>query len=288
MIEFRPLQFTDILDGSFALFRSSLRVMVPVVLLVMAPVQLVAAFAQREALSFGFTGILDDPTAADALLGSGGVTAGLLISLAVQMLIAPILAGVLVHIAGAHMFGRQVTMRQAVLATLGKSGWLVGAYLLIGLVRVLLLGLAFLAFAAGSAVGVTVLIVLGAAVFVGLTPLFAVITPAIMLESVAPVAAIRHAITLAQGAYWRVAGVMLGTSFVFNLLALLLAGIPNVIGVVGGLGFGWVLVGLASVLSQLIVAPLNASAMVLLHADLQMRQEGMDFDVVLGRMAVPA
>ncbi|HUG85115.1 MAG TPA: hypothetical protein VMM13_11150, partial [Euzebya sp.] len=73
VVEVRPLRFTDILDGSFSLFRATMGAMVAMVLAIMVPLQLLSAFLQREALSFGFSGLLDDQATADLLLGEAGV-----------------------------------------------------------------------------------------------------------------------------------------------------------------------------------------------------------------------
>lgn len=286
VVELRPLGFTDILDGSFAVFRAAKWVMVPVVCALMIPLQLLVAFTQREALSFSLTGMLDDPAAAELILGDGTVTPGLAITLAGQVVVVPLLAGALAHAAAGTMRGYPPELGATAAATARRAGWLIGAYVGCGLARLSPLLLVAAALAAGSEVGVVVAVFVTMVVAIGLTPLFAVITPALMsLDRPAP-AAIGHAIGLCRRAYWRTAGVMLGTTVVFNLLALLLAGIPNAIGLLAGLGYGWVLVAFASVLAQLIVAPLNAAAMVLLHADLRVRQEGMDFDRVIQQLSV--
>lgn len=284
VVHLRPLRFTDILDGAFTLFRTSKWLMIPIVLAVMVPLQLLVTFLQREALSFGLAGVLDDPAAAEVLFGQGTISAALVISILSQVIIAPVLAGALAYVAAATMTDHQVGLGDTVKATLRRAGWLVGVYVGGGLIRVAPLGLVAAAVAVQSTGGIIVGILLTVIVFAGLTPLFAVITPALMVAERPRWATIWGALGLCRRAYWRTVLTILGTSVVFNLLALLLAGIPNVIGLLAGLGFGWVLVAFGSALSQLIVAPLTAAAMVLLHADLRIRQEGMDFDVVLERL----
>ncbi len=288
VVEVRPLRFTDILDGSFAVFRAGLRPMVALVLAVMVPLQLVTAFVQREALVLGVSGILDDPTGAQILLGEGGVTGATVLSLVVQFVVTPVLAGALAHAAGQVASGRPADLRRSTGVAVRRAGWLVGAAVGFLIARGLLLGFAVLAGVAGVAPLVAVFIVLGVIAAIGLTPLVAVVTPAVVREDGSGADAIRHGITLARRAYWRTAGVVVGTSFVFNLIAVLLAGIPNAIGIIGGLGFAWVLIAAANVLSQLIVVPLTAAAMVLLHSDLRIRQEGHDFDVILDQMRAAA
>lgn len=288
VVDVRPLRFTDILDGSFTLFRATMRVMVPLVLAVMVPLQLLSAYLQRGALSFGITGALDDPAAAAVILGESGPTPALVLTLIAQVLIGPILGGALVLAAGRRYLGQPVDLRGVVTRTLTMSGWLVLGYLASGLLRVLPLGLVALAVAAEVDVLITVTVVLAGLTLMVLTPVFVLVTPAIMLEPRQPVQAFGHAVSLVRGSYWRTVGVVVGTTMVFNLLALLLAGLPNVIGIIGGFGFAWVLVAFGSILSQLIVAPLNAAAMVLLHADLRIRQEGLDFDLLVQRMRAPA
>ncbi|HUG84444.1 MAG TPA: hypothetical protein VMM13_07755, partial [Euzebya sp.] len=284
VVEVRPLRFTDILDGSFSLFRATMGAMVAMVLAIMVPLQLLSAFLRREALSFGFSGLLDDRATADLLLGEAGVSPALVLTGVSQVLVVPVLGGALVLVAGRRYLGQQVDLRQVLSQTGRKAGWLVLAYLATWALRLLPLILVAAAVATGSAVGLAISVVLTGVVVVAMTPLFVLVTPAIMLEPRQPVQAFLHALRLVRGAYWRTLGVMIGTTLVFNLLALLLAGLPNVIGLIGGFGFAWVLVALGSILAQLIVAPLTAASMVLLHADLRIRQEGLDFDILVQRM----
>jgi hypothetical protein len=287
VVDIRPLRFTDVLDGSFALYRATLRLVVPLVLLVNVPLQLASAFLQREALSFGLTGILDDPAAAGVLLGEGEPTAALVLTLVAQVLVVPLLSGALVHVTGRAYLGTPTTFGDALRTTAHLAGWLIAAYLAAGVLRVLPLALVAIALATGVDALIGSAVALAGIAVILLTPLFVLVTPAIVLEPRAPVQAFTHAVDLARRDYPRVVGVVIGTTLVFNLLALLLAGLPNVIGIIGGFGFAWVLVALGSVLSQLIVAPLTAAAMVLLHADLRIRREGLDFDLLLSRLRAP-
>ncbi len=287
-VPLRPLGFADILDGSFALYRSGLRVVVPLVLAVMVPLQLLAAFLQRDALRLGIAGVLNDAATADLLRGSGGLGAGLVTSLVVQLLVAPVLAGALVAAAQAIRAGQQTSVREVAGAALRLSGWLVGVYVLGVLVRSVLLLVAAGAAASGADVLVGLALVLGIPALLLLTPLLVLVTPAIMAQDRPPVQAVVHAVTLVRGSYLRTVGIVLGTTVVLNLVAGLLAGIPSVLGLLSGLGFGWVLVGIGNVVTQLVVAPLNAAAMVLLHTDLRVRQEGLDLDVALAALRGPS
>ncbi|CAN5197909.1 hypothetical protein BH23ACT9_BH23ACT9_00370 [soil metagenome] len=283
-VDVRPLRFTDILDGSFGLFRSSLRLMIPLVLAVMVPLQLLSAFIQREALQFAFAGIFDDPDAASLLFDGEGNLAGLAVRALSGLLIDPVLAGALVWVAGRRFLGQPVDFGQTLRQTGRMAGWLVLAYIVSALARGIFLVPALLAGTGGSEEAAALALVLGGLAVLLLTPLFAVVTPAILFEPRRPAQAFAHAVRLVRGAYWRTTGIVVGTTLVFNLLALLLAGAPNVIGFIGGFGFAWVLIAFGSVLEQLITAPLIAGAMVLLHADLRVRQEGFDFDLLLDRM----
>lgn len=284
VVDLRPLTFTDVLDGSFALYRTTLRVVVPLVLLVSVPLQLLSAFLQREALSFGLTGLLDDPAAAAVLFGEGGATPALLLTVVAQVLVAPVLSGALCLIAGRAFLGDPVSLGEAVGRILRTAGWLILAQLAAGGLRLLPLLLVAGAIAAGTGLLVGVTVALAVLIALLLTPLFALVVPAIVLEPTHPVEGFRHAVSLARGDYVRTAGVVVGTTLVFNLLAVLLAGIPNAVGFLSGIGFAWVLVAFGSVLGQLILAPLTAASMVLLHADLRVRREGLDFDVLIRRM----
>jgi hypothetical protein len=265
-----------------------MRVVVTLVLIVTVPVQLLSAFLQRETFSIGFAGLLDDPAAAALLFGEGGGSSALVVTLISQVVVVPLLTGALVHVAHRRYHGHDVSVGETAGATARRAGWLLLANLVAGVVRFapVLLVIAFAI--AGSQVAATVAALVALLLAAGLTPLVVLVVPAIVEGTRPPPAAFRHAVTLARRSYLRTTGVVVGTAVVFNLLALLLAGLPNVVGIIGGFGFSWVLVAAASVLSQLIVAPLTAAAMVLLHADLRIRQEGMDFDLLIDRMRATA
>ncbi|MEX2659851.1 MAG: hypothetical protein WD232_09145, partial [Acidimicrobiales bacterium] len=94
---------SDILDGAFRLMKAHARAVFPIVAVFVVPLQVLAAFAQRNL--FGGEGLLDalaDPslaaegafqTDADALVG---ITAGLL-----NILVLPFLAGAISQVVAA-------------------------------------------------------------------------------------------------------------------------------------------------------------------------------------------
>ncbi len=283
-VELRPLSVIDMIDGAFSVCRANKRLIAATVLLIMVPLQLLAAFFQRDAIQ-QLGAALQAPGVATGLFTGEGEVASLLTSLATQVLVTQVLFGALTLIAGRGAAGAPLSGQQLVRATARRSGVLIGAYIGLGLIRFGPLLLAGLAAATGSFALVALLVVVGFVWAVVLTPFIATVTPALMLEDRPATEAISHAVRLARRGYWRVVGLILLGGFVFNLIAGLLAGVASLFAVASGLGFAWVLVGLSNVLSLLIQGPLTAAAMVLLHQDLRVRQEGLDFDVLIGRLA---
>jgi hypothetical protein len=278
-----PLRFTELLDGAFALCRGSARTLAVLVLAVHVPLQLGAAFLQRDALRLGLGALLDDPAAADAALG-GPLDGGVLATLAVQVVVGALLAGALTAVVLGARAGRPVRPAEAARAAARRAGWLVGAAVAGWLVRGALLLLVPVGAAVGSDPLVAIGIATGVPLALALTPLVAVVTPALVAAPRPGRAVVVHAVLLGARGWWRVLGVVVGTTGVIALVAGLLAGIPNVTGAVAGGGYGWVLVAVGNVVAQGVAAPLTAAAMVLLLEDLRARQEGADLDALVAEV----
>ena len=72
-----PMTLSDILDGAFNLFKAEARTIVLVTAAFLVPVQIVAAFLQRDYLGGpGFVSLFSDPSAAESALDSGSAGQG--------------------------------------------------------------------------------------------------------------------------------------------------------------------------------------------------------------------
>ncbi|WP_341252490.1 hypothetical protein [Euzebya pacifica] len=273
-----PLGFTDILDGAFQLYRASRRVIVGVSLAVLVPLHLLVAFVQRDSvLTGGLGGLLEDPEAAAALLGEGGDPTAAVIGLVlVQGTVLPLLAGGWIALASRVIDGGQPsagvivgTWRQRGPALLG-AWWL---HVLAYLVPVAPLALLALAGAEVAAAAAAAPVLLLSAL---LLPFFVRVAPAVVIEGLGPVQAIRRSVVLTRRRYAATGGVVIGTTFVIALIATLISGVPEVIGFIGGFGWAWVLLAIAAITSGLIQGPLTAHTATLMFMDSRARLEGHD------------
>ncbi|AXV08473.1 putative integral membrane protein [Euzebya pacifica] len=273
-----PLGFTDILDGAFQLYRASRRVIVGMSLAVLVPLHLLVAFVQRDSvLTGGLGGLLEDPEAAAALLGEGGDPTAAVIGLVlVQGTVLPLLAGGWIALASRVIDGGQPsagvivrTWRQRGPALLG-AWWL---HVLAYLVPVAPLALLALAGAEVAAAAAAAPVLLLSAL---LMPFFVRVAPAVVIEGLGPVQAIRRSVALTRRRYAATGGVVIGTTFVIALIATLISGVPEVIGFIGGFGWAWVLLAIAAITSGLIQGPLTAHTATLMFMDSRARLEGHD------------
>lgn len=291
-----PMTVGDILDGAFRLMKADLRSLLPVVAVFVVPLQLVAAFAQRNVL--GGAGIFDamsDPslasegsfaTDADAIVG---VVAGLL-----NLLVLPFLAGAVSQIVSASYLGRRLGAGEALRATWSRfwalfGGWVVVHVLeLVGLVvaGVVFVGLALSgSVVAGAAIGVLLALLVGLPVLLAAMALSVATAPAIMVERLGPVAGVRRSWSLVRRRFFPVLGIALLAGLVATVLGQILGFVPTVLGLVIGLEGGWVLLAVGAIVTALITEPIVAIVATLLYFDLRIRFEGFDLEVMAAELA---
>ncbi|WP_157965747.1 hypothetical protein [Euzebya rosea] len=273
-----PMGFTDILDGAFQLYRASRRVIVGVSLAVLVPLHLLVAFLQRDSvLTGGLGGLLEDPEAAAALLGEGGDPTAAVVGLVlVQATVLPLLAGGWIALASRVIDGGQPSAGVVVRTWRQRGPALLGAWWLHALAyAVPAAPLALLALA-GAEVAAAVALAPVLLLTSLLLPFFVRVAPAVVIEGLGPVAAIRRSVALTRRRYAATLAVVLGTTFVIALIATLISGVPEVLGFIGGFGWAWVLLAIAAITSGLIQGPLTAHTATLMFMDSRARLEGHD------------
>lgn len=273
-----PLVFTDILDGAFKLYRANGRRIVGVALSVLVPLQLVVAFLQRDAtVSRGIGGMLDNPAAAQAVLG-GDIRLGplLLGFAAVQGFVLPLLAGAWTALGDRAYRDGGGTLADVVTVLRRHGPSLLVAWWLHLFAYLVPLSPGIAAILAGSPGLAAFLLVLGGLGALPMLPFFVMIPPAVVVEGLGPIAAIRRSAGLCRYRYTAVAGTVIGTSFVIGLLSMLISGGPELVGFLGGLGYAWVLLAIGATLSELISGPLTANVALLLFHGYRARFEGAD------------
>ena len=308
VVPLRPLGLGELLDGAVQTMRQNPRVMLGLSAAVMA----VAAVLSTGFMIAGLPRVLSALETPQEEIGSeqiagviGGGVSGFLVPAVLQGLAVVVLSGVLIVAVSEAVLGRRPTAgqvwaraRSRVLALLGLS-LLTAGLTLVGLALLLGPGLALLA-VSGTAAAVALLI--GAPLAVVLAALlyvrFAFAAPALLLEDLGIVAAMRRSWGLVRGSWWRVLGVLLVTTIIASVANGLLQTPFSILGAVvaaaaapddPGAATGRALVitsvvgNVGTVIASTVSAPFSAAVTALLYIDLRIRREGLD--VALARAA---
>jgi hypothetical protein len=265
-VALRPLTVSDVLDGAFAILRAQPAKVVLIAALFAVPIDLVSAFLQRGVLGgVGFASLFTADPGSEAFAaaeddgGAGPVVASLL-SYVGPSLVLPFIAAALAVLVAGWYGGRDITVGQA-LSAAGRSWWaLLASWFLVHLLE----GLAALA------------------CFVPmffLMPMYVCVAPAIAIEGLGPIQAMRRSWRLAKRRYWATFGVALLTGVVASTLASVLPILPSTLALIIGLDWGWILLGVGTALTSLIVLPVVAGSAVLIYLDLRIRTEGLDLEL---------
>jgi hypothetical protein len=252
----------DILDGAFKLLKANARTILLVVAAIVVPLQLASAFLVREQVSPGVLNVLRDPTIAEnqASFGAADAAASFVTAL-LGLLTAPLIAGAVSRVCAASYLGQHVGPADALKQTLRRLPALLAASFLVFLAQV----------------GGFLLCILPGIAF---TVLYTVVTPALMIEDIGPIAAMRRSWRLVKPRFWGVLGIVLLAWIISAFLGNLLGGVPSAIGTIFGGTFAWLWVAVGAVLSSIVSAPITAIVDTLLYFDGRIRTEGFDLQVM--------
>ena len=264
-----PMTLADILDGAFNLFKAEARTIVLVTAAFVVPVQLVAAFLQRGYLGgSGFIDFITDPSTAESALDSGSTGQGwaTLVGLAATVLIMPFVAGAVSRIVSAAYLGERMTAGQALRAVRSKWWAFIVAWILVHLLE----GIGFL------------LCVLPGLLVMALS---VAVAPAIAVEGLGPLQAMRRSFRLVKPRLWPVLGIVLLSGLMASFVGSALSTVPTMMAFVVGLRWGWILLAAGSILSGLVSTPLVAIIATLVYYDGRIRQEGLDLQIMAADLA---
>jgi hypothetical protein len=263
------MTLSDILDGAFNLFKAEFRTIMIVTAAFLVPVQIVAAFLQRDYLGgTGFISLLSDPSAAESALDSNTTGQGwsTLVALAATILILPFVAGAVSRIVSAAYLGERMTAGQALRAVRSRWWVFIVAWVLVHLME-----------------GVGTLLCL----FPGLLAmaLCVPVAPAIAIEGLGPIKALRRSFRLVRPRLFPTLGIALLAGLLASTVGSVLGGIPSFMALVVGLKWGWPLLAVGSILSGLVSTPLIAIVATLVYYDGRIRQEGLDLQIMAADLA---
>jgi hypothetical protein len=265
-----PMTFGDVLDGAFKLLKANLRTIVLVSAVFLVPVNLLAAFFQRDLLGgYSLFRLLDDPSLAEEAASAGASNAallGTLIAVLASILVTPFVGGAISRVVAASYLGDQLGPGPAIRVTGRRFLALFGAFLFTLLVK-----------------GVGVLFCL-VGVLVPMT-LFLVTTPAVMVEELGPIPAMARSVTLVRPRFWPVMGMAVVSGLLASFLGNLLATPFAFAALAIGYRWGWILVAVGGVLPALVTTPFVAIVATLVYFDLRIRNEGLDLQLMAAELA---
>ena len=286
---------SDILDGVFKLFKANAVTIVVIVALFNVPLQLVAAWLQRDALGgAGFLDALGDPSVLDTdatqpFGEAGDIWASVAITIA-SLVVVPFMAGAISQVVAASYLGETLSAGPALTRTLRRFWALLGGWfithvpaLVAGAAFVLLL---FLGPGLGVVVGVGFLavLVLGP-LLLAVSALSVAVAPAIVVEELGPFAGVRRSWGLVRRRFWAVLGISLLAGLITSLVAGALGFVPSVIALFFGLEYGWIVLAAGGILASLVSEPIVAIAATLIYFDLRIRTEGFDLQIIATELA---
>jgi hypothetical protein len=260
----------DILDGAFKLLRANARQAAIITAALIVPLSFVTAYLGRSTLGGeSIFSVLGDPTAIEETSTTTRDIILLYGSVLVRYLLLPFFIGAaLSPVVEASYLGSERSAGEAVrIATRSLP-----ALLIAGLLTRLLLtfGVFFCVLPA----------------FV-VSTFFVVVAPALVIEQLGPVAAMRRSIRLVRPMFWRalLISVLAGVIgwFVDNALGT----VPQLAALMIGTGWAWPLLAVGEIIASMVTLPFVAIVAILLYYDARIRAEGFDLQLMAADLARP-
>jgi hypothetical protein len=286
------MTLADVLDGMFRLFLSHWRTYALALGVIVVPQSFISALlVDRTGMNTGLLEQFSNPAAAEAAFEAGpelwalGGLAG--ISILAALFITPYLTGVACRIAGEAYEGGAPEPGDVLRSTLSRYGALLGATVLLGLVGITVLAVPLALIIGGIASDAGQFIAIGGFLMVVAVPLMiwllvrlSLAYPAIVMERVGPVAALKRSWELVGGRWWRVFGTVLLAQIITGIVAQIAAFPFSLPGQLFGGLFAVVFLALGTTLSAIVTTPLVANAQTLLYYDGRIRSEGYDLELL--------
>lgn len=289
----RPLSLGDVLDGMFRLLVGNWRAFLLALGPVLAPLAVIQGYlASRQLGGQGLIGLFTNPGAAEATLSAGQQGMAQVWSVALSLVdavfVIPLTTAITVAIAAGAFLSRPEDAGGALRTGFSRYLPMFAASLLTVLIVLLVVGapgglLIAAGFAADGNVALFVLggvlIFLGALAAVVLSVFWSLASVVIVVERTGPVAGLRRSWQLVRSRFWPVVGygiVALLVGYLVGQIAVLPFGIPGLLlpGVAGA-----VLLGVGTLLGQILTRPLVGLALTLIYFDVRIRREGLDLQM---------
>ena len=297
----RPLGLSDMYDAAFRIIRFNPKATVGPAVLVAAvsmliPVLVTAALTWTVDLSIDQSGGDVSGTELAGMIGSLG---SLGVGSVLQSIGLVLVTGMIAHVTAAAAIGRRLTLGEAWRATRGRRWRLIGMTLLLGLLVTVIIAVYALTWVpvvmlTTETWQVVVYALLSVPPFLAFMCWFWIRVyylpvPALMLEDVGVLGALRRGFRLTRRQFWRTFGIALLTLLIAQIAGSMLAMPFSVLGqgIVMGAGsmrfamLGLVLINaLSSVVSAAFVAPFTTAVTSLQYLDQRMRKEAYDVELM--------
>ena len=259
-----PMTLGDILDGAFKLLKANARTILLVTAILYLPIAIISVAGTRDILSVGFINLLNDPSVAESQLeGSQDASQVILQLIAAfgSILVTPFIAGAVAHTVGQSYLGREATVGEALRST-GRKFWpLLGSFILVHL---------------AEAPGLIVCCV--GQFFI--MAMFVMVAPAVVVEDLGPVAAMRRSWNLTKNRYWQVLGISMLAGVIAYMLSNILGQVPTLAAFLVGGPFALVLAFVGTMAAAIVSAPIVTIVATLLYFDARIRKEAFDLQVM--------
>jgi hypothetical protein len=246
------------LDGGYDVVRTRPRDVLLLAATFVIPLQLLVAFLNREALGedgdFGAEALWHLGTDTDtSSTGALGPILGILGASLAHTLAAGAIA---VMVTGWYT-GRRPSPGDALRAVRGRGVALVAVWLMV------------------HALELVGLVALGVGALVAMALLLPTV-PVLMIEELGAVDAIRRSVRLVRPRWGYVLGVGILSGALAFVIGRALGAVPQLLGLALGPDVGWVLLGVGSVIADVVTITVTGATTVLVYLDLRIRQEGLD------------
>jgi len=307
LIDLRPMDLGDILDGTIRVYRRNPWVFIGIMALV-AGIPLVI----QQSASQHFTGKLQEVSNLLGATDAGpemlnvlqsydfyAAVAVLAVGTILMFFFMPISQAATVHAVSETILGRSADMGTSIRAILPKTGHLILAYFLVGMIYLgLLAPVIVLTMVAVSdfdrlwlLVFVFPLLFFVYILLIYLSVKFLFIPHAMVLDDTGAIDGFGRSYRLSSGYWWRTFGIFLLVSLIVSTIVYLLGGgvglvtmglrlIPNISEIALS-----AISGLLLAVIVLFIQPLSIIAATLLYYDLRIRKEGFDLLLLAGALA---
>lgn len=275
----------DLLDGAFAIVKMHWRTMLPIVVVLVAPIAFAQAFVSRDLPTF-----MEQFRRAQEGTNISNPYAMFpasywLVVAAQTVIVTPIVTAALLRVVVGGFLGESWSLSDALRAA--RRLWLplAWAVLLTTVTTVGLLVVGLMLRSRGAGRSDTVEVFVGLLAFVGGIMAFVLVyrlmftTQVVVLEGRRGLAALRRSWEISRGSFWKIFGNLFVVSLLIGVVSGFLSFVPQEIARSNDGGW-WLLAGLGQTVSLGVLTPLFAGTSFLLYVHCRVKREGLTLELL--------